>query len=442
MACPGTCTSRNKGRGRTPATPARGRPGASRRTSRNEDVGGGGGGGAAGAGAARRAGPGHAQRGRRVQPPTSVAGKTSGGAAGVPGLPGRIPAAARRGADTANDAGPSRPLGPAVRDGHLNVAAETPVILAVAGRPSPQPDDHPRFAESDEQQNAEETEHQRRHTSTQSRVGLVNVDVAYDPLAIDDAGPVGVPSFQDPRLNPTGKSRLAKQIAHDLRMMGPNIGHLPLLYRRSRPRRNCTCAPPKQSITCIRDNYPPSGSMLRGRTPATPGGGADRHPDRDVRATRAWRNPRHRHRFHRSGTAMPRRPRRPVRHGQPAGPAAGGRRARAGRRAGRPGRRPRPPRPPARRGLSAGPAAGGRRARAGRRADSSIVGRPACSSSSSSRKAPRISSVSDGRPTAPRPRHGAGKTWTYGLFPAAGTGGTGTALNQVELAVHVVTRVR
>ena len=31
--------------------------------------------------------------------------------------------------------------------------------------------------------------------------------------------------------------------------------------------------------------------MLRGRTPATPGGGADRHADRDVRATRAWRNP-------------------------------------------------------------------------------------------------------------------------------------------------------
>jgi len=76
---------------RTPAAPARGRPGASRRTSRNEPAGG----GAAGAGAARRAGPGHAQRGRRVQPPISLAGKTSGGAAGVPGLPGRIPAAAK-----------------------------------------------------------------------------------------------------------------------------------------------------------------------------------------------------------------------------------------------------------------------------------------------------------------------------------------------------------
>ena len=42
--------------------------------------------------------------------------------------------------------------------------------------------------------------------------------------------------------------------------------------------------------------------------------------------------------------------------------------------------------------------------------------RSACSGSSSSRQASRISSVSDGRPTAPRPRHGAGKTWTYSLF--------------------------
>ena len=51
---------------------------------------------------------------------------------------------------------------------------------------------------------------------------------------------------------------------------------------------------------------------------------------------------------------------------------------------------------------------------------SSSCRRPACSGSSSSRKASRISSVSDGRPTAPRPRHGAGKTWTYGLFPGRG----------------------
>ena len=42
---------------------------------------------------------------------------------------------------------------------------------------------------------------------------------------------------------------------------------------------------------------------------------------------------------------------------------------------------------------------------------------PVCSSSSLCRTAPRISSVSDRKPTAPRPRHGAGKTWTYRLFP-------------------------
>jgi hypothetical protein len=46
--------------------------------------------------------------------------------------------------------------------------------------------------------------------------------------------------------------------------------------------------------------------------------------------------------------------------------------------------------------------------------------RPAGSGSSSSSKALRMSSVSDARPTAPRPRHGAGKTWTYGLFPDCG----------------------
>ena len=34
--------------------------------------------------------------------------------------------------------------------------------------------------------------------------------------------------------------------------------------------------------------------------------------------------------------------------------------------------------------------------------------------------ASRTSSASDGRPTVPRPRDGAGKTWTYGLFSARG----------------------
>ena len=55
--------------------------------------------------------------------------------------------------------------------------------------------------------------------------------------------------------------------------------------------------------------------------------------------------------------------------------------------------------------------AGSGRARPGRRADRSAAA-PACSGSSSSSKATGISSVSGGRPTAARPRHGAGKTWT------------------------------
>ena len=55
--------------------------------------------------------------------------------------------------------------------------------------------------------------------------------------------------------------------------------------------------------------------------------------------------------------------------------------------------------------------------------------RPACSGSSSSRTAPRISSASDVRPTAHRLRHGAGKTWTYGLSSPAGTSGTDAAIS-------------
>ena len=55
--------------------------------------------------------------------------------------------------------------------------------------------------------------------------------------------------------------------------------------------------------------------------------------------------------------------------------------------------------------------------------------RPACSGSSSTRTAPQISSVSDGRLTAPRPRHGAGKTWTYVFSPSAGTCCTGAGLS-------------
>ena len=46
--------------------------------------------------------------------------------------------------------------------------------------------------------------------------------------------------------------------------------------------------------------------------------------------------------------------------------------------------------------------------------------RPACSGSSSTRTAPQISSVSDGRLTAPRPRHGAWEDLDLWLLPVHG----------------------
>ena len=117
--------------------------------------------------------------------------------------------------------------------------------------------------------------------------------------------------------------------------------------------------------------------MLRGRTPATPGGGPDRHADRDVRATRAWRNPRHRHRFHRRGPRR-RAPRNEGRGRTPATSSFSSSRSCSIPIAQRgPGPNPgnaSPPSTTGQRGQPAGPAAGGRRARAGRRADSSIAG--------------------------------------------------------------------
>lgn len=120
------------------------------------------------------------------------------------------------------------------------------------GRPSPLPDDHPRFGESGEQQNAEETEHQRRHTSAQNRVGsvgLVNVDVACDPLAIDDAGPVGSRPFKilgsTPQVNPASRSRSRTISGWWVQISGifpsSTAGH--------DRAETCTCALPKQSIT-------------------------------------------------------------------------------------------------------------------------------------------------------------------------------------------------
>ena len=44
----------------------------------------------------------------------------------------------------------------------------------------------------------------------------------------------------------------------------------------------------------------------------------------------------------------------------------------------------------------------------------------ACGRRAHTSRPPWVSSISAGKPTAPRPRHGAGRTWTYGLFLACG----------------------
>ena len=116
------------------------------------------------------------------------------------------------------------------------------------------------------------------------------------------------------------------------------------------------------------------------------------------------------------------RSRRSGPRGLAAGPGCG-RRARTSRPPRllhRRSRRPRLPREPGRRVRAAGQTAG-RWARTSRPPRwPTGCRRRECSGSSLGRKASRISSVSDGRPTAPRPRHGAGETWTYRLFPDCG----------------------
>src|SRR5215208_4209086 len=99
-----------------------------------------------------------------------------------------------------------------------------------------QASDHPGLPENHDygcHQQAKQNEHHRPHADTQDRVGLVNVDVASDAFAVDDAGPIWIPAFQDPGLNPTGKSRLPKQVAHDFWMFRPNIRQLPHAFPES-----------------------------------------------------------------------------------------------------------------------------------------------------------------------------------------------------------------
>ena len=81
-------------------------------------------------------------------------------------------------------------------------------------------------------------------TGEEIEIGPVDVDVASDVLAIDDAGPIRVPALQDPRLNPAGERRFPKQIAHDLRMLCPNVGQLPHAFWSVLKESQILCAPP------------------------------------------------------------------------------------------------------------------------------------------------------------------------------------------------------
>src|SRR5262245_42511583 len=63
--------------------------------------------------------------------------------------------------------------------------------------------------------------------------------------------------------------------------------------------------------------------------------------------------------------------------------------------------------------------------------------RPTGSGSSSSSRAMRISSGSDARPTAPRPRHGAGKIWTYGLVLNTAPGAETEKMTRTTAALTV-----
>jgi hypothetical protein len=55
----------------------------------------------------------------------------------------------------------------------------------------------------------------------------MDVDVPRDVASVDDAGPFGISSWQNPGRDATGESRLTKQITHDLGMFGPDVRQLP-----------------------------------------------------------------------------------------------------------------------------------------------------------------------------------------------------------------------
>ena len=78
--------------------------------------------------------------------------------------------------------------------------------------PSSQPDDRPGLTQNDDQQEAENGQRPRRRGAVaRNCVELMDVDVPRDVASVDDAGPFGISSWQDPGLdaqvNPASRSR-------------------------------------------------------------------------------------------------------------------------------------------------------------------------------------------------------------------------------------------
>jgi hypothetical protein len=59
---------------------------------------------------------------------------------------------------------------------------------------------------------------------------MMDVEIAVHGLAIEGAGPCRVTAFQEPPLNTAPESCLLEKISHDLGVIRPYVGHIPLLY--------------------------------------------------------------------------------------------------------------------------------------------------------------------------------------------------------------------
>jgi hypothetical protein len=92
------------------------------------------------------------------------------------------------------------------------------------------------LTQNDDQQDSEDDKRPgRRGALAWSGVDIVDVDIPRDVSSVNDAGPFGVSSWQDPGLDTTGESRLEKQSTHDLGLFCPDVGQLSHPFLSSMP---------------------------------------------------------------------------------------------------------------------------------------------------------------------------------------------------------------